>query len=249
VPSKLDQMLLRGSYPRVYAHGMEPHEWYPSYINNYIERDVRMITSVGDLSMFTRFLKLCAGRIGQLLNVSSLAIDCGISSNTARAWISVLEASYILFLLQPYHNNFSKRMIKSPKIYFYDTGIACSLLSIKTEEALATHYLRGGLFESFVIADMYKHLYNRGDRPTLYFWRDSTGHEVDCIFENDARLMPIEIKSGQTINSNFFDGLSYWYDLTKSSPEAGCLVYGGDEQHARSFGRVIGWRHADALFE
>jgi uncharacterized protein len=244
-----NKAIFYGGYPRIFEADILPPEWYPSYIQNYVERDVRQIANVIDLSAFQRFIKLCAGRIGQLLNISSLANDCGISPNTAKAWISILEASYIIFLLQPHFKNFNKRLIKSPKIYFYDTGIACNLLEIKSEEMLSMHYLRGGLFESMIIANFLKIYYNRGERPNLYFWHDSHGHEVDCIIDQGVKLIPIEIKSGQTINLSYFDGLDYWNNLAGADPEDGFVVYAGKENQRRSKGNVVSWLATQRVIE
>jgi predicted AAA+ superfamily ATPase len=199
--------------------------------------------------MFQKFLGLCAGRIGQLLNVSSLADDCGISVITAKAWLSILEASYIIFLLQPHHKNFSKRLIKSPKIYFYDTGLACSLLGIESSKELVTHYLRGGLFESLVITELAKYRYNRGLQPRLYFWRDKVGQEIDCIIEQGETLIPVEIKASQTPSSNFFNNITAWNELAHAKPSNAFVVYGGDENQKRSVGNLVSWKSAATIYE
>jgi len=231
--------LFFGGYPRIFEQNLLPTEWYPFYTVTYIERDARQISQIQDLNAFQRFIKLCAGRIGQILNISSLASDCGISPNTAKGWLSILEASYIIFLLHPHFKNFSKRLIKSPKLYFFGTGLACNLLEIKSQESLSTHYLRGGLFESMVIADIYKQYYNRGIRPSLYFWRDSHGHEVDCIIDQGVKLIPIEIKSGETIDLSYFSGLEYWNTLSEGDPAHSYVIYAGNENQKRSKGTVV----------
>jgi len=238
-----------GGYPRIFEQGLMPSEWYPQYILNYIERDVRQIANVGDISAFQRFIKLCAGRIGQLLNISSLASDCGISPNTAKSWLSILEASYIVFLLQPHFKNFNKRLMKSPKLYFYDTGIACNLLELKSEEAVASHYLRGGLFESMIISDLMKGYYNQGERSSLYFWRDSHGNEVDCIIDKGIELIPIEIKAGETIDLSYFKGLDYWNNLAKSDLENGYVIYAGNENQSRSKGNIVSWVNTQKIID
>ena len=174
-------------------------------------------------------MQLCAGRIGQLLNLNSLANDCGISSNTAQSWLSILEASYIIFLLYPHYKNFSRRLVKSPKLYFFDTGLACTLLAIESADQVYSHYLRGGLVECLVLAEMYKAYYNAARTPRLYFWRDNHGHEVDCIIEEANQLIPVEIKSGKTISSDYFDTLDYWNELTGSRPDKGFVIYAGSE--------------------
>lgn len=236
-----EDALFKGGYPRIYVQDFKPDEWYPSYIGNYVERDVRQIIAIENLALFQKFVRLCAGRVGQLLNLTSLGNDCGISHNTARSWISLLEASYIVFLLQPHHANFNKRLIKSPKLYFYDTGLACSLLKITEVEQLDNHYMRGGLFESMIISDIIKARYNAGKEPNTYFWRDSQGHEIDCLLEEASRLIPIEIKSGYTINTDFFKGLTEWNKISSSFPENNIVVYAGNETQKRSSGLVMPW--------
>jgi predicted AAA+ superfamily ATPase len=236
-----DTYMYRGSYPPVYAKQVPADQWYRNYIQTYIERDVRQITNIGNLTTFQTFIQLCAGRIGQVINLTSLGNDCGISANTAKQWLSILQASYIIFLLPPHYKNFSKRLIKSPKLYFYDTGLACSLLKI-TATQLPTHYLKGGLFESLMIAEIAKHSYNQGMVPNLYFWRDQVGHEVDLIIDNGGVLTPIEIKAGKTISNSFFDNLTYWKQLAHSDPADGFLLYTGKDNQKRSNGTVLGWR-------
>ena len=198
------EAIFKGFYPRIYDYKIEPTEFYPPYIQTYIERDVRSLKSIENLTTFSRFLGLCAGRIGQVLNLTSLANDTGISVNTAKSWLSLLEASFILFTLQPYYKNFSKRLIKSPKIYFYDTGLVCSLLNIQSVEMIQTHYLYGALFENFIIAEIMKLQAHNGKKSTLYFWRDNNGVELDCLVERgNGQLCVIEIKGGATINQDY----------------------------------------------
>ena len=235
--------IFKGSYPRIYDENVAPNEWLSDYIQTYVERDVRLMKNVGDLGIFQQFLKLCAGRIGQLVNLESLSNDCGISVPTVKSWLSILEASYIIFQLKPHHANFSKRLIKSPKIYFYDTGLACALLDIDSPEQLSNHYLRGGLFECYVISEIMKVYYNVGRRPHCYFWRDKTGNEVDCILEKGIALTPIEIKAGQTINSDFFKSLLYWNNLSNTLAKDNIVIYGGAESQDRSNGHVFGWNN------
>ena len=237
-----DTLLFKGAYPRLYDKNLEPHEWYPDYIQTYIERDVRQLKNVHDLAVFHRFVKLCAGRIGQILNLSSLANDCGITHNTAKSWIGLLESSFIILLLRPYYGNFGKQLIKSPKIYFYDLGVACSLLDVTTEQQLKSHYLRGGLFENFIIMELVKAHFNRGLQPQLFFWRDKHGHEIDCLLKKDNKLLPIEIKSGQTITSDFFNGLKYWQELTGLATQQSSLIYGGLQTQKRTQAAVYSWR-------
>ncbi|KKQ33220.1 MAG: hypothetical protein US49_C0002G0115 [candidate division TM6 bacterium GW2011_GWF2_37_49] len=242
LPDNIYSVMLKGSYPAAYNPNTDSERWYLNYLQTYVERDIRDIKQVTDLTLFQNFVQLCAGRIGQLLNLSSLANDCGIAVNTAKAWISLLEASYIVFTLYPHYKNFSKRLVKHPKLYFYDTGLACSLLKI-TSEQLPMHYLRGGLFESFVISELCKAFYNQGQRPPLYFWRDRSGAEIDCLIEQGTNLTPIEIKSSMTIGSDFFDGLSYWNNLAQQSPTKSYVIYAGDEAQERNKGNVISWKN------
>ncbi len=245
---ELDSFLFNGCYPRIYNQHIPAQSWYLNYLQTYIERDVRQISHVANLSSFKRFMQLCAGRIGQLLNVESLSNDADIPVQTVREWLSILEACYIIFLLQPYHKNFSKRLIKAPKIYFYDTGIACSLLGIQTIEQLKTHYLRGGLFESCMLSNIQKYFYNQGLQPRCYFWRDAeTEREVDCLVEHNTKLYSYEIKSSQTMNMSFFDNLTYWQQLSNCPPEQSAVIYAGREEYSRSHGRVCTWKNAMKL--
>lgn len=241
LPATVDGEIFCGGYPRLYDRGIDPVNFYPYYIQTYVERDVRMVKNVGDLDRFVRFLKLCAGRIGQLVNFSSLANECGISVSTAQAWMSVLEASYICYLLRPDSNNFAKRLVKTPKLYFYDTGLACSLLEIQTAGQLATHYLRGGLFENMVISEFIKRSYAAGREPSLTFWLDSTGNEVDLLCYDGGEVMAYEIKSGATFNAKFFSGLQRWAALAGVAPSRCAVIYAGERNLQTSQGRVIAW--------
>ena len=246
-PPGLDEALWRGAYPPVHDRELDPSLWYANYIQTYVERDVRKLVNVQDLTSFQRFVRLCAGRVGQLLNLSQLGAEAGITHNTAKAWLSILEASYIVFQLQPHHRNFNKRLIKTPKLYFYDTGLAVWLLSIREVQQLDTHPQRGALFENWVISEALKTRFNRGLPSNLYFWRDRAGHEVDLLLENPTELIPVEIKSGQTVNSDFFTGLEDWLKLAQPSQPRAWLVYGGSENHQRKNTRVLSWRNLPAL--
>jgi hypothetical protein len=240
-PLSLNATLFTGGYPALYDRRLLPRGWFPAYVTAYVERDVRQLLKVQDLEAFQRFVRLCAGRSGQILNLSSLATDCGITHNTARAWISVLEASYILFQLRPHHAIFNKRLVKSPKLYFYDTGLLCWLLGIQEAGQLATHPLRGNIFETFVVSELVKTRLNRGERAAFHFWRDSNGNEVDVIADIGMKLMPIEIKSGETLNREFFAGLERWLALAGDQAAAPALVYGGTETHVHKGINVFGW--------
>ena len=248
LPNEVDQMLQVGCYPPIHDREVAPRAWLTAYVTAYIERDVRQITQVQELDTFQRFVKLCAGRTGQLLNLSSLATECGITHNTAKAWISVLEASYLVFLLRPHHANFNKRLVKSPKLYFYDTGLAAWLLGIQTPEQLVTHPLRGNLFETLVVAELMKAGFHRGEKPALYFWRDNTGNEVDVLMEQSAKLVPIEIKSGRTLTRDSFSGLEKWTALAGETAIRPTLVYGGDENYRHKGIEVLGWRDLEKIF-
>jgi len=204
---------------------------------------VRNILNVGDVDAFDRFVRLCAGRNGQLLNLSSLGADCGISHTTARRWVSLLEASFIVYQLRPHHQNFRKRMIKSPKLYFLDTGLLCYLLRIRAPEDLANHASRGAVFESLVVAELVKSYLHRGLEADIYFWRDSTGHEVDVLIDSGKRLLPIEIKSGRTVASDSAAGLDYWRGLAGDPAGPAALVYGGDQSYIRRDVAFHSWRH------
>jgi uncharacterized protein len=245
MPTELDAMLFSGGYPPLYDREVTPGSWFPAYVTAYVERDVRQLLKVQDLESFQRFVRLCAGRSGQILNLSSLATDCGITHNTARAWISVLEASYILFMLRPHHVNFSKRLVKSPKLYFHDSGLLCWLLGIRTADQLATHPLRGSIFETFVVSELRKTCLNRGERSNFHFWRDSNGNEVDVVAEVGGSLMPIEIKSGQTVNRDFFSGIERWLTLAGNRAATPTLIYGGSGDYVHKGIRVLGWNDVD----
>jgi predicted AAA+ superfamily ATPase len=249
LPGSVEELICKGLYPRVYAQPINPVDWFIFYISTYVERDIRSVLNITDIVAFQRFIKLCAGRVGQLLNYTALASDCGISLNTAKAWISILEASYIIHLVQPYYKNFNKRVIKTPKLYFHDVGLVCSLLEIKSAQQLHAHYFRGSIFENFVISELMKHRFNKGNRPNMFFWRDVQGHEIDCILEQADKLVPIEIKSGMTVSTNFFDGLVDWNTITKQGDVQGYVVYGGAENQKRKHAEVISWHNIKTITE
>lgn len=241
LPPTVNEEIFKGAYPRLYDKDIAPTDYYPFYIQTYVERDVRLMRNIGDLSKFIRFLKLCAGRIGQLLNISSLANECGVSVTTATSWISILEASYICYLLKPVHNNYAKRLVKAPKLYFYDTGLACSLLDIRNADQIATHFLREGLFENLVINEFIKEAYNKGKEPNLSFWRDSTGNEVDLLRTEEGKQYAYEIKSGATYSSGFFKGIAKWAKLSGAIPEQCFAIYNGNKDMKTSQGEVKKW--------
>ena len=232
------ETLFTGFYPRIHDKSLPPRGWLAGYYQTYIERDVRNVINVGDVEAFGRFVRLCAGRCGQLLNLSGLASDCGISHTTARRWLSVLEASFIVTLLRPHHKNFGKRLIKSPKLYFLDTGLLCYLLQIRSPEELFHRAERGAAFESFIVSELFKNFMHRGEQPSIFFWRDAAGHEIDIIIDLGRTLIPVEVKSAGTLASHFFDSLAYWRNLAGDDSAPAALVYGGD-RHLRRSGTVV----------
>ena len=238
----LEDLLLKGFYPPLYDRALSPGDWFSAYVSTYVERDVRQLINVRDLSVFQRFFKMCAARTGQILNLSSLAADCGITHNTAAAWISVLEASYLIYLLRPHHRNFNKRLIKAPKLYFYDAGLAAWLLGIQDAKQLRFHAQRGALFETFVVTEVLKSRMNAGLPLNLYYWRDSKGLEIDLLLENGEQLIPVEIKSGQTVASDFFDSLKHWTKLSGMADQSAWLVYGGDRELSQGPISIVPWK-------
>jgi predicted AAA+ superfamily ATPase len=238
----LDTLLYTGFYPRIYDQRINPTQALADYFETYVERDLRQLSELRNLSAFQRFVRICAGRVGQLLNTQSLGADVGVSHTTVRQWLSLLEASYVVFLLYPYHGNLAKRLIKSPKLYFHDVGLAAYLLGIENAKQMTTHPLRGNLFENCVVIEALKHRYNTGRTNNLYFYRDSAGHEVDLIYMIAQHPVPIEIKAGQTVVQDFFKGLSHFENVLGSLPHGGVLVYGADKESSRHGVRVIGLR-------
>lgn len=243
LPETIDKWLFTGGFPRIYDKEIPPTDYFPSYIQTYIERDIRTLRNVGNLSLFIKFLKLCAARIGQLLNMQSLANECGVSVATAHAWLSILETSYVVFLLRPYYKNFNKRLVKTPKLYFYDTGLAASLLGLTDSSQMTLHYLRGELFENMVIAEKMKGCYAQGKEPQMYFWRDSNQNEVDLLTEDGMQLNAFEIKSSATMNADFFKCLKRFADISGLMSENLNVVYGGDMNITTQQGNYISWKN------
>lgn len=242
-----ENLIFKGLYPRIYDRDISPTDFYPSYIQTYLDRDVRLIKNIGDINSFIQFTQLCAGRIGQPLNYASLASDAGISPNTAKSWLSILESSYILYRLQPYHRNFNKRLVKSPKLYFYDTGVACSLLGIREQDQISLHYMKGSLFENLILNEFIKRNFSRGDNRQPYFWQDNHGKEIDCVLENGDKVTTIEIKSSKTMSTTFFDNLKYWRSIASSLEGHQYVVYGGDQSMQTKAGTFISWRDSDRI--
>ena len=247
VAEQYESMIFKGRYPRIYDRDIAPTDFYPSYIQTYVEKDVRLMKNIGDINAFIQFTRLCAGRIGQLLNHASLASDAGISPNTAKAWLSILESSYILYRLQPYHRNFNKRLVKSPKLYFYDTGVACSLLGIHDENQVNLHYMKGALFENLIINEFIKRIFQpRRESPAL-FLAGQPWKEIDCLLVNGDKITPVEIKSGKTMSTSYFDNLKYWQATGNLPEDQGYVVYGGEQSMQTGAGALVSWRNLERI--
>ena len=249
-PATLEEAILSGGYPRIFDRQLDPSDWLRSYVGTYIERDVRAISNVGDLSVFQRFLGLCAGRTGQLLNYSSLADDCGTSQPSAKSWFSILEASFIAFHLPVFSGRIRKRLIKMPKLYFYDTGLACWLLGIREPEQLVSHPLRGALFETWVVSEVLKHRTHRGETSGLSYYRERGGGELDLVVDAPGGLTLVEAKSAKTPSSNLLAGarrVRGHLDAVGTRSEL-VVVYGGDEYRPNSDGsRLVPWRQVQVV--
>jgi len=241
-PISLEAFLYRGCYPALYARELTPDDWFANYVATYLERDVRQLIAVRDLTQFQRFVKMCAARSGQMLNLAALGADCGISAVTARDWLSVLEASYLVMRLPPYHRNFGKRLVKTPKLYFLDVGLMAWLLGIREASTIETHASRGALFETYVVSELVKRNFNAGRPADLYFWRDNVGHEVDVLYETPQGLQAIEIKSGSTFASDWTSTVRKWSSFAGDEALKPIILYGGDGDFEREGCRVIGWR-------
>ncbi|TAE62924.1 MAG: ATP-binding protein [Bacteroidetes bacterium] len=234
--------IFNGGYPEQITRKIAATDWYHAYINTYIERDVRQLKNISNLATFSRFLKLCAGRTGQILNLANLGNDCGIDAKTAAAWLSLLESSYIIYLLKPYYENYNKRNIKSPKLYFVDTGLACALLGITEAKQISTHAAKGALFENLAVSNLLKNRFNAGKESNLYYWRDKTGNEIDILLDDVKQITTVEIKAGETIAADYFKGLHYFDKITTKKTNS-ILLYGGKEEQKRSDGtRVCSWQ-------
>ena len=246
----VDNLLYHGFYPRIWDKQLDPTQALGAYFETYVERDLRQLTTIKDLTLFQRFVQLCAGRTGQLLNTSSLANDAGISHTTAHNWLSLLEASYVIFLLQPYHKNINRRLVKSPKLFFYDVGLAVYLLGIENSQQIARDPLRGHLFENMVVAEALKYRLNQGKRSNLYFYRDAKGNEVDLLMVEGSDIYPIEIKAGMTITRDYFKGLNYFAKLfPEHTTRGGGIIYAGDMTQRRTNFTIVPFRDANKLFD
>ncbi len=242
LPKDYPEPLVRGFYPALFDRQIPSTVFYANYLQTYIERDIVELINIRDLRQFRTFLGLCAGRAGQLLNYSSLANDCGISQPTAKAWLSILESSYIVFQLPPYFQNFNKRLVKTPKLYFYDTGLLCHLLGVRESNAFINTSLKGVLFENLIIAECYKQNYHQYMHKDFYFWRDSNGNEVDLLIPHATTFDIFEIKASQTILSNQFKGLNFLQNIAPHAVSAKTLIYGGLENQSRTEYNVKSWR-------
>lgn len=243
----IDKVLVTGFYPRIHDKGLNPAEALSFYVSTYLERDIRALINVRELSKFEKFLKLCAGRAAQIVNLSNLANDCGINHNTAKSWLGVLEASYVIFFARAHYANFGKRLIKAPKLYFTDCGLAAYLLDIQDVKHIAHHPLKGALFENFVVAEMLKARTNQGKNSNIYFFRDNIGNEVDILLENGAFVRPVEIKLGSTITGDYFKGLRYYQKINKKNAVKPALVYGGSENQRRGAFGIFSYRNTGEL--
>jgi len=245
---RAEDQIFHGFYPRVYQPSINTHDYYDNYIATYVERDIRTIKNIENVLTFQKFMQLCGLRVGTTLNLTDLAAHCGISTNTAKSWLSLLEASFILFLLPSYHGNLGKRVTKSPKLYFYDVGLAAALMGFNPDVIMKKREIYGALFENMVIVDIMKNLDMQGTRHTLTFFRDSNKNEIDLIIEIGGKTIPVEIKASETMQTKFFDTLTWFQDQIKNDQEA-IVVYGGDRVQMRSQGKVMPWNGLDNLFQ
>lgn len=241
--SRLDELIFKGFYPRIYDQNIRPEVFYKNYISTYIEKDIRQIKQINKLDLFMKFMKILAGRTGQELNLSTMSEECGVSHNTIQDWISILEASFLIVKLNPFHKNYNKRLVKNSKVYFTDTGLVCSLLGIRKPEELDYHFLKGSLFETFVVSDFIKNCYNLGETFKMYFWRDNHKKEIDLIGDFGDKIIGIEIKRSETIQQKYFSGLNYWIKLTEAKAQNMYLIYGGNDNQLRNDINVVSWNN------
>jgi len=239
VKQSLEQFIFKGGYPRLYDKKISPTDFYPSYLQTYVERDVRQIKNIANLGLFQRFLKVCATRVGQTINYASISNDCGVDQKTVLNWLGILEASFIAFRLQPFYNNLGKRLLRMPKLYFYDTGLCCSLLEIEHEQQVRKHPHFGALFENWVTLELLKSRLNNGQRSNLYYWRDRTGNEIDLLLDQPGSVVPLEIKSAATFNTEFFKGINYWKKINPS--KTSYLVFAGENASVDGT-KILNWK-------
>ena len=251
LPDSIEEFAFKGTYPELYTNvKMNPVDWYQNYILTYLERDVRDLRRVESLSTFRKFMRLCAARVGQIINVTNLANDADIDQKTAHAWLTLLEASYIIFRVHPYYDTFTRRLVKTPKLFFYDTGLACSLLGIETVEQLKLSSYRGNLIESLIMSDIEKLYHNQGRLPRMYFLKDKNDKEIDCVIEKTESLLPIEIKAKMTASRDMFNNIIFWRGLGGKEEikfEEGYLVYAGSETKKSTYGTFLSWKDIGLL--
>lgn len=245
----LDEQLYHGFFPRIYSDHLNPTKAYRNYVQTYLEKDVRTLSDIKNMVQFQTFLKLCASRVGQIFDYASVSNDLGVSAHTVKHWLSVLEASYIVVRLKPYFENFGKRLIKSPKLYFTDVGLACYLLDIENQTQLARDPLRGSLFENLVIMELIKYRYNHGLEPNLYFYRDSHKNEIDAIIKQGHELIPVEIKAAKTFHTDFLKGLRLLKKLAPTRVPKGYVIYSGTQQQKIEDFELLNYRNAEDVFE
>lgn len=246
LPKTDEETLFKGFYPPIYDQNINPTDWMPNYIKTYIERDVRQIKNVTDLLVFEKFMRVLAGRTGQELNLSAISNEVDVNLKTIQSWIGILENSFIIYLLKPYYQNYNKTIVKRPKVYFYDTGLVCSFLRISNPLQLENHPLKGAIFETMVLIELVKKFTNIGIIPPLFYWRDKTGHEIDVIVDYEGKITPIEIKSGKTINTDFFKHLKYWNNLSKN--DNSLIIYSGNQEQQRSNGTIVtNWHNINGI--
>ena len=245
--SKYEELIFQGAYPKIFDKGLFPHQFYPNYLETYVQRDVRQIKNVGNLNLFVRFLSVCAGHVGQEINYSSLANATGISVTTVKNWLSILEASFVVYQLNPYFRNFNKRITKASKLYFHDTGLACSLLRINNVTALENYFQKGALFENFIINEISKRYYNKGERPPIYYWRDHNKREIDLLIDIGGQLIPIELKSARTYSNHFFKHLAWFQQIAQIPIVNSYVIYGGDQDWELEHGKLVSWKHLGDL--
>jgi predicted AAA+ superfamily ATPase len=241
-PENINDILFQGGYPRIYNDNIEPVYFFPNYIETYLQRDIRLLKNIENLTAFVKFIKFCAGRVGNVVNLSSLAGDADISVNTVKSWLSLLEASYILYFVQPWSGNVNRRLIKSPKLYFYDTGLVCSLLNLENAKQLESFYLRGNIFENFVFSELVKYRFNAGLPANYYFLRDSKGVEIDCVAEKPGRMDFIEIKMSETLSSSHISNIMALKPLFSKTKDY--VIYSGSQEPVYHDVKFFNWRNA-----
>ena len=241
----LNKLILNGGYPRLYDKKIKPRDFYPNYLLTYVERDVRQIKNITNLALFQRFLKVCASRVGQEVNYSSISNDTGVDQKTVLSWFGILEASFIAFRLQPFYNNLGKRLTQMPKLYFYDTGLCCSLLELETESHVNTHPLRGALFENFIILELLKARFNNGQRSNLFYWRDRTGNEIDLLLDQSGQVVPIEIKTAATFTKDYVKGISYWKKINPQTKNSYVIFTGNSSSFNSS--DILNWKEVGLI--